>query len=161
MSRRRWGVFLPYRREDVEVEHRLVADHLAPVQDVWRNLQEAAGTQHDTLFADVEADPPGDDVDDLLVAVGMRIRFVLGHELVQRDGRAVAGERLARDPFAHRFPWNILPVDLVQVHEFLRYPVSPRVIRSRSLDGELHLIYSGWIRASLIKAVQLASWART
>jgi hypothetical protein len=39
-------------------------------------------------------------------------------------------ECLARDPFAHRFPWNVLPVDLVQVHEFLRYPVSPQPTRA-------------------------------
>src|SRR4051812_26186571 len=130
MSRRRWGVFLPHRGEDVEVEHRLVADHLAPMHDIRRNLQKTAGTQHHAFFPDLEADPPREDVDDLLVAVGMRLRLVLRHELVQSNCRAVAGERLARDPFAHRFPWNVLPVDLVQVHEFLRYLVSPRTIRA-------------------------------
>src|SRR5262249_35649894 len=109
-------VFLAQRREDVEIEHRLLADHLAPMLDVGRNVQQAAGAKQVALPVHVEADLAGEDVDDLLVAVAVRPRLVAGHETVQRHGRAIAGEGLALDALAHRRPRNGAPVDLVHIH---------------------------------------------
>ena len=69
---------------------------------------------HDALVADVEPDVPGKNVDDLLVGVLVRPRLMPRHQLVQRHGRAVAGEGLAHDAFARRFPRDAFLVDLVK-----------------------------------------------
>src|SRR6478672_3312965 len=121
------SIFLPHRREDIEVQDRLVADHLPPVHHIRRNLQKPAWTEHHARVADVKANVTGENVDQLLIGVLVRFRFVLGHQLVQRERRSVSGECLAGDAFAHRLPRNLLPVDLVQVHDLLHHLVSPRI----------------------------------
>ncbi len=50
-----WRVFGPLRREHVQIDHRFVADHFAPMRDVAWDDDEAARPDIMDLVADVEA----------------------------------------------------------------------------------------------------------
>src|SRR5215203_2313185 len=106
----RGSVFFPNRSEDIQVEHRLVTDHLPPMHDVWRNLQQASRTEDDALVADVETDVARDDINELLIGVLVGLRLVLRHELMQRHCRAGARKRLAHDAFADGLPRHVFPI---------------------------------------------------
>src|SRR5690349_19432204 len=65
------GVLVAARGEDAQVDGRLVADRLGVVLDVGRHDEHVARTGLDGLVADGEAHAAADDVDDLLVVVGV------------------------------------------------------------------------------------------
>src|SRR4051794_12285218 len=109
-------IFWPLRREYIEIKHRLIADHLSPVHHVRRNNQQAARSEVLGFLTDVKADLPGENIDDLLVGMAVRPRFVSRHQAVQRQRRGTAGKRLALDAFADRCPRNAFPVNFMQIH---------------------------------------------
>jgi len=50
------GVFGPLRCEHIEIEHRFVAHHLAPVHGVGGHHQQAAGAQQGLPVADMKTE---------------------------------------------------------------------------------------------------------
>ena len=101
----------------------------------WLLTEQPAGPEQMALAIHVEADLPGNDVDDLLVGMAVRPRFVLGHQPVQRHCRAFAGEGLALDALAHRRPGNGAPVDLVCVHFLFSFAMLIWLPRECPRDG--------------------------
>src|SRR5690606_4151705 len=112
-------VFGTLRREHVEIQYRLVADHDAVMHHVGRHREQSARAEADALVADEEIDLALQDVDDLLVMVRMGARLVAGMQPMQRQGRTVAAERLALDARTHRLPLDLAPVDGRDLHRRL------------------------------------------
>src|ERR1043165_2148484 len=110
-----WRVLGPLRRKHVEIQHRLVAQHLAPVRHASRDDHEAARAGLMLFVADIEHHPTLDDVGDLLVRMAVRPWLVPRRQAMQRDGRRRAGECLLLDALADLLPRNGAPVDLVDV----------------------------------------------
>ena len=64
----------------------------------------------------MEIDRAFEDIDDLLVRMGMRRQRVARRDPVQRQGGALAGEGLALDAGPDRSPLHLFPIDAVRLH---------------------------------------------
>src|ERR1700693_2293688 len=102
-------IVLPERREDVEIQHRLVADRLAVVLDVRRYAHHAAGADLEGLARDDESHAARDDVDDLLERMAVRVGLHAGLQPVHDQQHVVAAKSRAGHTRADRLLRQLIP----------------------------------------------------
>ena len=116
------------RREHVEVQDLFIPDHLCVMRNIAGNHGKSSGFQPDCVVTDMKVDCPFQDVHDLLVRMAVGFWFMPGVQFVKRHGGTLSGEAFACHSGSNLCPFDAIPIDAVNIHDFILSTVLPRMI---------------------------------